>query len=827
MEISQLDIQGMTCASCVAHVEKAIKTVKGVEIANVNLATETATVSFDPDLADLETILKSVDASGYGAKIHSSDSDENEREKERSLRRLRNTTILSILLTAPLVVSMIAMIIDIPTLMFLHDPALQLLLAAPVQFVIGWRFYKAAWSSIKAGSPGMDVLVALGTSAAFAYSVFNGFFASGLGIDGSGLYFEASAVIISLVLLGRYFEALAKGRTGKALKKLINLQPKTARVERDGQAIEIPSSDVAVGDIVLVRPGERIPVDGIIVSGGSSLDESAITGESLPVEKGEGDSVVSGSINTHGSFRFEAVRVGRESMLSRIIAVVEEAQGSKAPIQKLADKVASIFVPVVLAIAAVTFLWWWLGSGDLVQGIISAVAVLVIACPCALGLATPTAIMVGTGLGAQRGILIKNGEILQAAGEIDAVILDKTGTVTRGKPELQDIIPAPGSDLDRGGILRIAASLEQLSEHPLARAIVDAGASEGLAMEEAADFTAHPGKGISGQVGGADCIIGTSAFMEERGIGFTHLTETKTELEGRGASVVLLAMNGEPAGMLAIADRIKPESPEGVRRLREAGIEVYMITGDNRGTAESIAAQADIPAENVLAEVLPEDKAEEVKKLQAAGYTVAMTGDGINDAPALASADTGIAMGEGTDIAIESSDITLIRGDLRDLSRSIALSRRTMAKIRQNLFWAFLYNCIGIPFAALGLLNPMIAGAAMAFSSVSVVTNSLLLKRADIEKLPRRRRPAKTKKAEKSAQEDKSMESIKLHVDGMSCNHCKMSVENAANGIEAVTNAVVDLESGTLSFEFAEGNASTVKDAVRIAVKAAGYEPRA
>jgi Cu+-exporting ATPase len=840
MEITQLDIQGMTCASCVAHVEKAIRQQDGIEIANVNLATETATVSYDPAKVDIERIINSVSEAGYGAILHSDDADENERRKQSDIRKLRNRTLISILLSIPLLGAMVTMLVEVPSLMFLHDPLFQLILATPVQFWIGARFYRSAFSSLKAGAPGMDLLVALGTSAAYFFSIFNGFFAEPLGIESSGLYFEASAVIITLVLLGKYFEAVAKGRTSRALKQLINLQPKTARVSRNGNSIEIPVTDVAPGDLVLVRPGERIPVDGTVVSGSSAVDESAITGESLPVEKGEGDKVVSGTINTHGSFSFEAVHVGAESMLARIISIVEEAQGSKAPIQKLADRVAAVFVPAVLVISLVTFLAWWLIGGDGTQAFISAVAVLVIACPCALGLATPTAIMVGTGLGAQRGILIKNGEILQAAGSINAVILDKTGTITRGKPEVQQLLPIAG-DLDEQRLLGLAASLEQYSEHPLAQAVVRAAEDRDLVLREAADFVAYPGKGISGHLDGADYLIGTAAFLSDRGVDTAPAGTEKTRLEGDGASVVLLARDGKLAGMLAIADQIKERSAEGIARLQAAGIEVFMITGDNAGTARSIASQVGLDEDHVLSEVLPQDKAAEVIKLQQRGYTVAMAGDGINDAPALATADTGIAMGEGTDIAIESSDITLIRGDLRDLARSIALSARTMGKIRQNLFWAFIYNTIGIPFAALGLLNPMIAGAAMAFSSVSVVSNSLILKRANIDKLSARqirrrgdRRDPAVENAAENTQAVSGSSSVStakennmttFPVQGMTCNHCKMRVENAAKEIDGVSKAEVDLEAGTLSLDIPATDSGAVIAMVKDAVREAGYEP--
>jgi len=639
------------------------------------------------------------------------------------------------LLSLPPVTAMFVSIFNNKILMFLHNPVLQLILATPVQFYIGAMFYITAFKTVKSGSPGMDVLVALGTSAAYFFSIFNGFIAESIGVVNSGLYFEASAIIITLVLLGRYLEMKAKGKTAEAIKKLMGLQPKTASVERDGEVIVVTVSDVIPGDIVHVKPGESVPVDGKVISGNTSIDESMITGESMPVEKTAGDSLVGGTMNSYGSVRFEAVHVGKDSVLSRIISVVEEAQGSKAPIQKLADKVAAIFVPVVLVIALATFLIWWLIFGSLTSAIIAAVAVLVIACPCALGLATPTAIMVGTGIGANRGILIRNGEVLQLAGKLTTVILDKTGTVTKGKPELQEIISL--NNMPEDELLKIAASLENNSEHPLAQAIVDAAGKRKLEISETEEFTAIPGKGIRGKIRGREYILGTKSFMVSNNIKIDLIIEKKAALEFKGETVMILSIisdNGAgnlPAALISVADSIKDNSVEGVELLKKLGLDIYMITGDNARTAKAIAGKAGI--ENVLAEVLPEGKAEEVRKLQEMGKVVAMVGDGVNDAPALALADVGIAMGEGSDIPMESADVTLMRGDLREISASILISKKTMSKIKQNLFLAFFYNIIGIPFAALGFLNPVIAGAAMAFSSVSVVSNSLSLKRFKIK----------------------------------------------------------------------------------------------
>jgi len=811
MEIIQLDIKGMTCASCVAHVEKGIKKVPGIDMAAVNLATEKATVSFDPEKTDMEQIIQAVSDAGYGAsETREEEGDEAQRAKRKEQNRLRNHTIIASLLSTPLLGAMFVMIFDLEPLMILHNPLVQLILATPVQFWIGWRFYKGAYKSLRAGSPGMDVLVALGTSAAYALSVFNGFFAQTLGVASQGLYFEASAIIITLVLLGKFLENRAKGKTSEAIKKLMGLRPKTATVKRDGESIEVPISDVVPGDHVLVRPGDSVPVDGVILEGNSAIDESMITGESLPVEKKTGDQILGGTINSYGSLTYEAQRVGKDSVLSKIISVVEEAQGSKAPIQKLADQVAAVFVPVVMAIALVSFALWWILGGALTQAIIAAVAVLVIACPCALGLATPTAIMVGTGLGASRGILIKNGEILQNTGKVSAVVLDKTGTITQGKPTVQRVIPVEGHTEEE--ILTIAAALEHHSEHPLARAIVD---KAGLPPQklEGSDFQAVPGKGISGVYQGKPYRIGTEDFQEKAGIDLAPIREAKIQREETGATVVILADQEKALGLIAIADPIKETSREGIALLKEQGIEVYMITGDNERTAKAIAAEAGV--DQVLAQVLPEGKAEEVKKLQKAGHIVAMAGDGINDAPALATADTGIAMGQGTDIAMESADITLMRGDLREISTAIALSRKTMGKIRQNLFWAFFYNSVGIPFAALGMLNPIIAGGAMAFSSVSVVTNSLSLRRFKPQ--------YNNKKTSASGREKENNMSTTIKVEGMSCGHCKMAVEKAAKSLDGVSMAEVNLDKGELSVEFAEGKENL--EALKGAVKEAGYTP--
>jgi P-type Cu+ transporter len=818
MEIIQLNIKGMTCASCVAHVEKGIQKGSGVDTAAVNLATEKATVSYDPGRTNIDEIIKSVVNAGYAASIPQGEDDsELDKEKAEELKKLKIHTLIAAVLSTPLLLAMAAMLLDIERLHFLHTPLLQLILATPVQFWIGFRFYKGAWNSLRAGSPGMDLLVALGTSSAYFFSIYTGFLSPGASSGMADLYFEASAVIITLVLLGKYLEAGAKGKTSEAIKKLMGLQPKTARIEREGSEIEVPIADVLPGDIVLIRPGERIPVDGTVLEGSSALDESMITGESLPVEKGPGDSVVSGTINSYGSVRFKAEHGAKDSVLARIIAVVEEAQGSKAPIQKLADKVAAVFVPVVLGIALFTLLVWSLALNDFSGGLVAAVAVLVIACPCALGLATPTAIMVGTGVGAVRGILIKNGEILQGAGKLTAVVLDKTGTITRGKPEMQGLIPI-SSEMSPEALLELAGSLENNSEHPLAQALVSSAREAGCRIRKTESFSAVPGQGIRGVLDGKEYLIGKEGFILSAGITLddSKILKRKEELEDRGSTVILMAelQSGQVLALLPVADRIKEHSAVAVGMLKNLGLEVYMITGDNERTARAIAVEAGV--DQVLAEVLPEGKAAEVKKLQDAGHNVAMVGDGVNDAPALATADTGIAMGQGSDIAMETSDITLMRGDLREIAAAIQLSKRTMGKIKQNLFWAFFYNSIGIPFAALGMLNPIIAGAAMAFSSVSVVSNSLSLKNFKIN-FSTGTASAVSGRSDKEKIKDKNEEkkmNVTVKVEGMSCNHCKMSVEKAAGSVDSVTSAVVDLEKNEVVLTMDEEKLDAVKSAI-------------
>jgi len=729
-----LKISGMSCAACAARIEKKLNALEGVQSAAVNLASEKAAVEFDSSKINVYDIIKAVESLGYSAeRADEPGADREKEQREKEIRRLRFELIISAVLTAPLLVSMLLMAAGAEVPVF-HNECLQLAVATPVQFIIGSRFYKNAYRALKAKSPNMDVLIAMGTTASYFFSIYNAFLAGhGHGHGMKELYFETSAVIITLILLGKYLEAVAKGRTSEAIRKLMGLQAKTARVIRNGKEEDIPIEEVVPGDVIIVRPGEKIPVDGRILEGESAVDESMLTGESIPVEKKPGDHVVGATINRFGTFRFEATRVGKDTVLSQIIRMVEDAQGSKAPIQKIADRVSGIFVPVVLGIALVTLLVWCLAAGDLSNGIISAVSVLVIACPCALGLATPTAIMVGTGKGAEHGILIKSGEHLEMAYRLDAVVLDKTGTITNGQPEVTDVVSLGG--MSRDEVIRLAAATEKGSEHPLGVAIYEYGKKQLAGIPDAEKFGAVPGKGVRAVVEGREICIGTRMLMREAGIDTGSAEAVIAGLEDEGKTVMLMAADGRLEAVIAVADTLKENSKEAIEALKDMGIEVYMITGDNKRTAAAIARQAGIA--NVLAEVLPEHKAEEVEKLKKQGKKVAMAGDGINDAPALATADIGIAMGTGTDVAIEAADITLLRGDLMLIPAAIRLSRRTMRKIKQNLFWAFIYNIIGIPFAAFGLLNPMLAGGAMAFSSVSVVSNSLSLKMFDPVKMKR------------------------------------------------------------------------------------------
>lgn len=761
----ELKITGMSCAACSARIEKKLNKTEGIKSAFVNLATERAVVEYDNKIK-VSDILKLIKDLGYGAeRIEEISQDNESKQREREIKTLKLTLIVSIVLSAPLLLSMILSVLKIPVLHFLHNPYFQLLIATPVQFIIGFRFYKHAFYALRSKSANMDVLISMGTSAAYFFSLYNVFFEEVPAGTMKDLYFEASAIIITLILLGKYFEANAKSKTSDAIKKLMGLQAKTARVIRNGIEEDIPIEEVVVGDIVVVRPGEKLPVDGKIIEGSSSIDESMLMGESIPVEKKAGDYVIGATINKVGTFRFEAAKIGKDTALSQIIKMVEDAQGSKAPIQKIADKVSGIFVPIVVGIAILTFIIWFLITRNITHAIESSVAVLVIACPCSLGLATPTAIMVGTGKGAESGILIKGGEHLETAYKINTVVLDKTGTITKGQPEVTDIIVLKNNDStnksynesnsesnnksysdniksneistnsasDKNEILKLAAMTEKSSEHPLGVAIYEHGKRKFNTIDDPEKFEAIPGRGVKSVINNKEIYMGTRKLMNEQNITVGNDVEaTIAKLENEGKTAMLMAIDNSLEAIIAVADTLKETSKEAINELQEMGIDVYMITGDNKRTANAIAKQVGI--QNVLAEVLPENKAQEVEKLISNGKLVAMVGDGINDAPALATANIGMAIGTGTDVAIEAADITLMRGDLRTIPAAIRLSRKTMTKIKQNLFWAFFYNIIGIPFAAFGLLNPILAGGAMAFSSVSVVTNSLSLKRFDPDK---------------------------------------------------------------------------------------------
>ncbi|WP_339312455.1 heavy metal translocating P-type ATPase [Paenibacillus sp. FSL M7-0896] len=740
-ESADFDITGMTCAACSSRIEKVLGRMPGIAAVNVNLALETAHVEYSPGNISTAEIMDKVSSIGYKAALKQDRKDIAEQRSEEITRK-RNKWMISALLSLPLLWAMaghFSFTTWIWTPELFMNPWFQLVLATPVQFVIGWQFYVSAYKALKNGSANMDVLVVLGTSAAYFYSLY--LTIDSLKMSGMNhtveLYFETSAVLITLILVGKWFEALAKGRSSDAIRSLMGLQAKTALVLRDGAELSIPVEDVVIGDIVLVKPGTKVPVDGEVVEGLSSVDESMLTGESIPVEKKPGDSVIGATLNKNGMLRVKARKVGRDTALAQIIRVVEEAQGSKAPIQRVADVISGIFVPIVVGIAAVTFGVWyiWGAPGQFAEALEKAIAVLVIACPCALGLATPTSIMAGSGRAAEFGILFKGGEHLEAAQGVKVVVVDKTGTVTNGKPVLTDIvattaIAAQGRVLGENRLLAITAAAEKLSEHPLAEAIVAGAQGRGIDLPPAGQFEAVPGRGVSAVVDGQKVSVGTRRMMVENGLDIGPWTGIMTKLEQEGKTAMLVAVDDAVAGVIAVADTIKETSREAVSRLHAMGIDVVMITGDNKITAQAIADQAGI--RTVLAEVLPEGKAEEIRRLQSGGVKVAMVGDGINDAPALATADTGMAIGTGTDVAMEAADITLMRGDLMSIPDAILMSRKTMRNIRQNLFWALAYNTVGIPIAALGFLAPWLAGAAMAFSSVSVVLNALRLQRVKL-----------------------------------------------------------------------------------------------
>ncbi|MFY3791290.1 heavy metal translocating P-type ATPase [Ureibacillus sp. MALMAid1270] len=732
-EKKEFTITGMTCAACATRIEKGLNKLEGVSMASVNLALENAVVEFNPSKVTLADITSRVEKLGYGAHIKEDNKDEID-HRELAIKRQTRKFIISAILSLPLLYTMVGHF-SITSFMyvpdFLMNPLVQLAFATPVQFIIGWSFYVSAYKALRNGSANMDVLVVMGTSAAYFYSLYQAIITYGHGHP-PDLYFETSAVLITLILLGKLFEARAKGRSSEAIKKLMGLQAKTAVVERNGEELEIPLEEVVIGDTILVKPGEKIPVDGEVIEGNTAVDESMLTGESIPVDKEIGSSLYGSTINKNGFIKMKATKVGRDTALAQIIKVVEEAQGSKAPIQRLADKISGIFVPIVIGIAIITFIVWitFVLPGNFTPALEALIAVLVIACPCALGLATPTSIMAGSGRSAELGILFKGGEHLEQTHHINTVVVDKTGTITNGKPVLTDILVANG--MDEKEFLSLIGSTEKQSEHPLAEAIVKGIVERGIQLQEVQSFEAIPGFGVKAIVNNKEILVGTRRLMIQNNIDISNVLSVMEELEAGGKTAMLASINQQYAGLVAVADTVKETSKRAIRRLQDMGIEVIMMTGDNTRTANAIGAEVGI--KHVIAEVLPEGKADEVKKLQEQGKKVAMVGDGINDAPALAIADIGMAIGTGTDVAMEAADITLIRGDLNGIADAIIMSHKTIRNIKQNLFWAFGYNILGIPIAAAGFLAPWVAGAAMAFSSVSVVLNALRLQRVKLDK---------------------------------------------------------------------------------------------
>lgn len=736
-------IEGMSCASCAMTIENAVSKMPGVDKASVNLATEIMTVEAN-DSVTPEAIAKVVDGVGYGArprgKSVEEELEEKNEKKEAHLREMKRNLTISAIFAVPLLFIAMADMVGIPMPAFLspmQSPVsyalIQLALVLPIIW-LGRRFFVDGFKALSKGHPNMDSLVALGTSAAFLYSLYGTYHVlEGHAHFAMNLYYESAGVILTLITLGKYFEAVSKGKTSMAIQTLVGLAPKMATVLRDGQEVEIPVEEVQVGDLIRVKPGEKVPVDGVVTEGNSTVDESMLTGESIPVSKSVGDEVIGASLNKTGSFILKATKIGKDTALSQIIQLVEQAQGSKAPIAKLADKVSGVFVPIVIVLALVSGLaWYFLGQESWVFALTITISVLVIACPCALGLATPTAIMVGTGKGAENGILLKSGEALEEANHVNMVVFDKTGTITNGTPVVTDVVTADSTDAD--ALIRLAASLEVASEHPLGEAIVAKAKEQGAAFDEVTNFEAIPGFGIKGHVGETLVFLGNEKWMRENGLANEAMNEKANRFAEQGKTPLYIGYNDAVQGLIVVADTVKESSARAIQTLHEMGIQVAMMTGDHERTAQAIAAEVGI--DRVFSEVLPQDKANYVSKLQEEGYIVAMVGDGINDAPALAQAQVGIAIGTGTDVAIESADAVLMKSDLMDVPAMLKLSRATIRNIKENLFWAFAYNVIGIPFA-MGvlhlfggpLLNPMIAGAAMSFSSVSVVLNALRLKR--------------------------------------------------------------------------------------------------
>ncbi|GAA0451814.1 heavy metal translocating P-type ATPase [Alkalibacillus silvisoli] len=728
----ELDIRGMTCAACSTRIEKGLSRMDGINEANINLTTESGTIAYTPGMVSIEEIQEKVKKLGFEALLKQ-DQEEKESSKEKEIRNQKRKFIIAAIFSVPLLLTMLSHMpfeTNLSAPAWIEYPWTQFVLAAVVQFYIGAQFYKGAYRSLVNKSANMDVLVALGTTAAFMYSFVQSILWQVGTVHHAELYYEASAIIITLVVLGKYLEAIAKGRTTIAIKQLLNLQAKEATVLRDGEEVKLPLEQVQVGDYIVVRPGEKIPVDGQVIEGATSIDESMITGEAIPVDKQQEDTVIGSTINKNGTITLVAEKVGKDTALAGIIKIVEDAQGSKAPIQRMVDKITNKFVPIVVVIAIITFVTWFfiVNPGVWATALTASVAVLVIACPCALGLATPTSIMVGTGRGAENGILFKGGEYLEGTQGIEAVLLDKTGTITEGRPRVTDVKTISGDGKDFAYI----AAAEKRSEHPLAEAVVAYATEQGIEVDQPASFEAITGHGVQASIEESNVLVGTRKLLTEQSIDVSGAENDLRQFEEEGKTAVLAAIDGQLRFVIAIADTVKSTSKEAIDHLQKDAIDVYMMTGDNTRTAKAVAREVGIPEENVIAEVLPQHKADQVEKLQKEGKKVAMVGDGINDAPALAIADIGMAIGTGTDVAIEAADVTLVGGDLTNIPKAIKLSKKTMRNIRQNLFWAFFYNSASIPVAALGLLAPWVAGAAMAFSSVSVLTNALRLKRQSV-----------------------------------------------------------------------------------------------
>ncbi len=855
MKTQKFNVTGMTCSACSARIEKSINNTNGIIEANVNLLSNSMSVKYDESILTEGDIIKVVEDTGYGAssaeRKNAAPKAEQKSDAEKEFKEMKKRLIISFLFAVPLLYLAMGHMLKWPLPDIFHGiensitfAFTQFLLALPVM-IINKKYYTVGFKTLFKGSPNMDSLIAIGTTAAVGYGIF-AIYKIGYGLGhmdmdmvmqySMDLYFESAAVILALITLGKFLEARAKGRTSDAIRKLMDLSPKTALVERDGQEFEIPVEDVQKGDTIIVKPGQSVPVDGVIIFGNSSLDESMLTGESIPVEKKVGDKVIGASINKSGYFKFEAQNVGDDTTLSQIIRLVEEASSSKAPISKLADKISSIFVPVVIAIAVIATVVWLIMGATFEFALSIGIAVLVISCPCALGLATPTAIMVGTGKGAENGILIKSAEALEIAHQIQTVVMDKTGTITEGKPRVTDILT---KGINENEMLKIAASAEKSSEHPLADAVVEEAKNRGIELYEVKSFEAIPGQGLEAVVNGSRYFIGNLRLVNEKKININDFEEKSTRLADEGKTPLYFADEQNVLGIIAVADVVKPTSQRAIKEFEAMGIEVVMLTGDNKKTAEAIRKQLGIT--RAIAEVLPQDKEREIRQIQEQGRKVAMIGDGINDAPALARADVGIAIGAGTDVAIESADIVLIRSDLLDAVTAVQLSKSTIRNIKQNLFWAFIYNTVGIPLAAgvffsvLGWkLNPMFAAAAMSMSSVSVVSNALRLKFFKPARMTAE--PEGTSTALKNDDtevitEDLSNKSNNINggnemkkvlvVEGMSCGHCKAAVEKALKSVAGVENAVVDLNSKTAEVTLT-GEVSG--DALSKAVTDAGYE---